>query len=542
MISNKRRSTDFVSRRVRRKQAKVERNKAEEEEGKEEEGDDGNEIDEEEQELESFLFGQIADSAQNDDEYANNFLEGEDEDENDVDDSTNLLSFEISRKPSGGDMIGFHIDTKGTTGQVESGPIQLGLTTPKPKPAWVDPDDDEVSIDITNKVNRKFREDNEERNVSGTKFQERLKTNFEKVLPAPAWADIDKERKESDSEEEEERIFKSRKKLISKPDRLPKGLVSIKRLKDINKQKPSNASITSLKFHPAAKIALTSSLNKNLNIFQVDGKENEKLQNIHLANFPIWCADFTPSGEKIVCSSKRRHFYVYDMIGGSVVQIPRIRGRDEKSLEKFVLSPDGEFIAFIGESGYINLVSMRSMQWVSSLKMNGSAHTASFSPDSSKIYTTGRDGEVYIWDVNTRRCLHRFLDDGSLHTTSIGVGKNGNYMALGSSSGVVNIYDEKCFTAKSPTPLKSMMNLTTRVDGTVFNPTSEMLACFSPQQRNALKLLHFPSLTVFSNWPIEKQTLGNITCVDFSPKSGYMGVGNEAGRALLFRLRHFPDS
>ena len=34
-------------------------------------------------------------------------------------------------------------------------------------------------------------------------------------------------------------------------------------------------------------------------------------------------------------------------------------GRDEKSLEKFQVSPDGEIIAFLGNSGYINLVSSK---------------------------------------------------------------------------------------------------------------------------------------------------------------------------------------
>ena len=34
-------------------------------------------------------------------------------------------------------------------------------------------------------------------------------------------------------------------------------------------------------------------------------------------------------------------------------------GRVEKSMENFVISPDGSCIAFLGESGYINLVSIK---------------------------------------------------------------------------------------------------------------------------------------------------------------------------------------
>lgn len=543
MISNKRKNPELAKRKPRRKHAKLDRKKSLEIEEKVGEEKGVEEVDEEEVELESFLFGRISEGVVADDEEAKMFLRGEDENEDeDEDGDGDLLSFEISRKP--GDVVDFHIDTKGSNaggGQVENVPIQLGEK--KSQPAWVDPDDEQVTVNIKNtKSLRKLRVDDVERDVSGTKFQERLKSNFEKVLPAPAWADITKA-KNTGEEEEEERLMKSGAKLLSsRPDSLPKGVINIKRLKDLNIQKPSNATITNLKFHPTAKIALTASLNKNLNIFQVDGKENEKLQSIFLNNFPIWCADFTPAGDKVICSSRRKHFYVYDMIAGSVMKIPKIRGRYEKSLEKFVLSPDGEMIAFMGESGYVNLVSMKTMHWIASVKMNGRAHTAHFSADSSKLYTTGREGEMYVWDVASRRCLHRFIDDGSLLTTTIGVSNSNDYVALGSSSGVVNIYDDSCFRVNTPTPVRTIMNLTTQVEGTVFNPTSEILACFSPQSRNALKLVHFPSLTTFSNWPMEKLTLGNIKCLDFSPKSGYLSVGNEAGKALLFRLNHYPDS
>lgn len=120
MISNKRRSTDFVNRRAKRKQAKLERSQGDEgvEEEKEEDGEEEKEIDEEEHELESFLFGRIADSALDDDEDAKSFLEGNFDNDEVEDDVSNLLSFEISTKPSGGDTVDFHVDTKGSTGQV----------------------------------------------------------------------------------------------------------------------------------------------------------------------------------------------------------------------------------------------------------------------------------------------------------------------------------------------------------------------------------------------------------------------------------------
>lgn len=40
-----------------------------------------------------------------------------------------------------------------------------------------------------------------------------------------------------------------------------------------------------------------------------------------------------------------------------------------------------------------------------------------------------------------------------------------------SNSGVVNLYDENCFTDRNPKPIKTVMNLTTSIHCVKFNPT-----------------------------------------------------------------------
>ena len=41
------------------------------------------------------------------------------------------------------------------------------------------------------------------------------------------------------------------------------------------------------------------------------------------------------------------------------------------------------------------------------------------------------DGEVYVWDMNTRDCIHKFIDDGCIKGTSIAVSPNGQHLATG---------------------------------------------------------------------------------------------------------------
>jgi U3 small nucleolar RNA-associated protein 18 len=46
---------------------------------------------------------------------------------------------------------------------------------------------------------------------------------------------------------------------------------------------------------------------------------------------------------------------------------------------------------------------------------------------------------------------------------------------------------------------------------------------------------------VFSNWPTSKTPLKYVWSMDFSPKSRYMAIGNDHGKCLLYRLKHYWD-
>ena len=101
--------------------------------------------------------------------------------------------------------------------------------------------------------------------------------------------------------------------------------------------------------------------------------------------------------------------------------------------------------------------------------------------------------------------------------------------ACSAGSGVVNTYNWADVEAKvsssglglpHPSPSRAFMNLTTPIDTLRFNSTSEILSMSSLQVKDALRLVHVPSLTVFSNWPTSKTPLHYVSAVDFSPNSG----------------------
>ena len=89
--------------------------------------------------------------------------------------------------------------------------------------------------------------------------------------------------------------------------------------------------------------------------------------------------------------------------------------------------------------------------------------------------------------------------------------------------------------SSTPKPAKVVLNLTTWVHHLKFNPSSEVLAMASEDKDNALKLLHVPSRTVFSNFPARTFNLKRVNCLDFSLNGGYLSVGNNRGAANLYR-------
>ena len=83
---------------------------------------------------------------------------------------------------------------------------------------------------------------------------------------------------------------------------------------------------------------------------------------------------------------------------------------------------------------------------------------------------------MYVWDMSTRDCVHCFTDEGCLTGTTVAISPNGRYVACGSDSGVVNVYEkEECLRNIAPKPLRAVMNLTTSVENTCFNSTRYLM-------------------------------------------------------------------
>ena len=149
-------------------------------------------------------------------------------------------------------------------------------------------------------------------------------------------------------------------------------------------------------------------------------------------------------------------------------------------------------MAFTGDGGSIPLVSLRSRQWVASLRMSGNVRALAFTHDGSELLSTGDDGAVHVWDLRTRRCRLVFADSGNIgDASSLALSADGRWIATGAGSGVVNVYrkaevEEAAARAASAglggggrvsvAPARELMNLTTNVDTLRFSPDSQVSA------------------------------------------------------------------
>lgn len=177
------------------------------------------------------------------------------------------------------------------------------------------------------------------------------------------------------------------------------------------------------------------------------------------------------------------------------------------------MSPNQQYFTSLDKSGRVLVFSSLTKTLVYEFKMSGSADSACFSADGRYLFTEGSESEIYQWELGSQKLFKRIQDEGCVKNTGLCVSPNGQYLASGCSSGVVNVYNiEKTLPDH---PVKNILNLTTAITSMKMNSTSELMAISSKWKKNAVKLIHLPSLTTYSNFPSVRTNLKFATALDF---------------------------
>ncbi|KAK4050785.1 U3 snoRNP protein [Microbotryomycetes sp. JL201] len=474
--------------------------------------------------------------------------------------------------------------------QVPVTPPSPKRTAPKPKhqrhAAWHDPADEELTVSLTSVSRlRKLRTAPGEDLVTGLDYENRLRRQFEKLHPPPAWATearkkvLKRKTKElrgdaiglrnsddddSDSEADVDNLFNSAKQTSTvRRGVLEPSEIEIDRVRDANQAESSSSGIVSIGFNPRAQVLFSATADRRLRLFQIDGTENPLIQTLHVPELPISTAAYHPSGSSVLMTGNRPFFMLYDLQSGQVIRSPRglltggLGGSDKQAtggqggLERFKFSQDGDMLAVGGRRGYVHLVDWsaggvsKGGQVFGEVKMNVAVKGIAWQRDGKELLTLGEDSEVYVWDVGTRKCITRWKDEGGFGACTLETDNSARYTAVGSTTGIVNLYDPSSTVPDSGAErkaFKAIGNLTTMVTSMKFNHDSQLLALASRTNKDQLKLaslVHLPTATVYQNWPTQQTPLHHVTAVDFSKGSEWLAVGNARGKVLLYTIKAF---
>ncbi|AEY96832.1 FAEL153Wp [Eremothecium gossypii FDAG1] len=456
--------------------------------------------------------------------------------------------------------------------------------------AWSDSDDEHLNVTIgqTN-MSKKLRTTYAEKELSSRQYVQRLRQQFEKIYPRPLWVDEHESESgyESSANEDSEQLVDGDVSALAKilhntysykaqsSSLLSPKTLDIVRLKDANVSHPSRSAIQSLSFHPLKPLLLTGGYDRTLRIYHIDGKHNHMVSSVYLKGTPVQTCKFyvspSHSEQMVLTGGRRRYMHTWDLMNttahvANISKISRMYGHEEtqRSFEKFKLAhlhtQQGVhgIILLQGNNGWVNILHAVSGIWLMGCKIEGvlvdfcvDYQAQSQGKFRTILIATNTYGQVWEFDLTDGgSVMKKWNDDGGVAITTIQVGggtstshilssdkvRQNRWLALGSESGFVNVYDRQSSSAK---PVATLSQLTTTISSLEFSPDGQVLCIASRAAKDALRLVHLPTCSVFSNWPTSGTPLGKVTSVAFSTHGEMLAVGNEQGKVRLWRLNHY---
>lgn len=482
------------------------------------------------------------------------------------------------------------------------------------EPAWEDSDDDRLAVSLAGVTRlRKLRVTEAEDVISGTEYSRRLRQQFERLNPPPAWArqadgrpaakrrrrssaaassgssgaqsgndsDSDSDADADASAQPLEAFLRDVNQLAAlggggasegsrRPRRLRPGTIDIQRTREIPDQHA--APVQSLSFHPEYPVLLSASTASVLYLHHIapaaQPTPNPQLTSVRVKQVDVRRAEFLcPEGDRVFFAGRRRYLHHWDLRSGAVQKTTQVLGHrlEHKTMERFRLSPCGRYMGVVASTrkggGIVNVLSCATLQWIAAARLsshNGIADFAWWSTGDG-MTVLGRDGQVGEYSMETRSFAGVWLDEGCTGGIVVALGGHkgplelggDNWVAVGSNSGITNIYDRRellvprsedsgaaGFTVKErPAPRRVFEQLVTPITALAFSPDGQLLAFASQHKKDALRLAHLPSCTVFRNWPTAQTPLGRITAVAFGRGSDLLAIGNDAGKIRLWEIR-----
>ena len=238
---------------------------------------------------------------------------------------------------------------------------------------------------------------------------------------------------------------------------------------------------------------------------------------------PVFCAVFSPGGERIASASHDCLIKLWDASTGR--ELHSFRAHD-KPARAVAFSPDGRFLASGGSDGTVKVWDMQTDQPLPAWEGNvsGIVWSLAFSANGQSLASGSDDGpkmsgEVKLWDVAKRREIWSRKGQGIM-VRALAFHPDGQHLAWRSrSNGIVTVCD--MHTGQERLTLAGGMG---GGRGMAFSPDGRLLACTSGDKHGN------EEVTVW-DWQAGQQRLTlrghirDIFCVAFSPDGRRLVTG-----------------
>jgi U3 small nucleolar RNA-associated protein 18 len=373
-------------------------------------------------------------------------------------------------------------------------------------------------------------------------YTRRLRQQFERIYPLPEWASsVPRKRRDSDSDTEGDQLhasdplsalFQSSAPLTQRPTTyLPDDILAIAAVAPIPIA-PGNPLPQSLHFHPSHPLLLIAYKDNTIRVHSVDGNVNPLATSLKISRLKVRSAIFHPTKNLVYITGLRhRSLLIWNLMSGQVKKMDKTLG-DETTLagewRNLRFSPDGSVMGLQGLQGWISFLSAESGVYLGGCKIDGNVADYTFTHDGKKAIVASVGGEIWEFDVEAMKMTNRWRDEGGVSLTRIALTPDDKFLAIGSLSGIVTIYN---LSKEEHVPQRTLYNLTTPITSLSFSPDGQMLVMASSGKRDQLRAVHIPSLKVFPNWPTSKTPIGLVECIALG-ENGYLAVGRKKGVAL----------
>ena len=158
-------------------------------------------------------------------------------------------------------------------------------------------------------------------------------------------------------------------------------------------------------------------------------------------NAPVELVRFAPNGSLLVSQDRNGELYVWQVaVDGSIVPIIEFQGKDANAdIWNLAFSRDCKMLAFQIDSDTVGVLDMNDGRLYCSLEtgLYGECCLA-FSHENDALITSGDDGRIRVWNVESGECLHT-LQEGVLGV--IDMNPDGFRLAGGGDDGVIRIWN-----------------------------------------------------------------------------------------------------